>query len=95
MRKINWKVRLKNPLFLFQVGIAIFVPIMGYAGITAQDITSWVTLGRLITDALSNPYVLSLVAVSVYNAIADPTTQGLGDSKLALTYSEPRKTDDE
>lgn len=89
--KINWKVRFKNPLFWAQIVVAIFVPILTYAGLTAQDITSWAILLDLIVDAVSNPYVLIMVAVSVYNTIPDPTTNGLSDSKQALTYSQPKK----
>jgi phi LC3 family holin len=40
--------------------------------------------------ALSNPYCLFLVVVSVINAINDPTTKGLKDSMQALTYNEPK-----
>ncbi|GEQ32146.1 hypothetical protein B795N_00280 [Marinilactibacillus psychrotolerans] len=90
MNKINWKVRFKNPQFIAQIAISIFVPILGYAGLTAQDLTSWAILLDLIIDAISNPYVLMIVAVSVYNAIQDPTTAGIGDSRQALTYNKPK-----
>lgn len=90
MKKINWKVRFKNPQFIAQIIISIFVPILGYAGLTAQDLTSWAILLDLIIDAISNPYVLMIVAVSVYNAIQDPTTSGIGDSRQALTYNKPK-----
>lgn len=93
MKKINWKVRFKNPQFIAQIIISIFVPILGYAGLTAQDLTSWAILLQLIIDAISNPYVLMIVIVSVYNAIQDPTTAGFTDSKQALTYTKPRKDD--
>ena len=89
--KINWKIRFKNPQFIAQLIVAIFIPILTYAGITAQDITSWAILLELIIDALSNPYVLLMVVVSVYNAVVDPTTTGLSDSQQALTYSAPKK----
>lgn len=91
MKNINWKVRIKNPQFIAQIVISIFVPILGYAGLTAQDLTSWAILLDLIIDAISNPYVLMIVAVSVYNAIQDPTTAGITDSMQALTYDKPRK----
>lgn len=93
MKKINWKVRFKNPQFIAQVVIAIFVPVLTYAGLTAQDITSWDILLNLIIDALSNPYVLVMVVVSIYNAVNDPTVVGIKDSKQALTYEKPRKDD--
>ena len=37
---INWKVRIKNPVFIAQMVIAILTPILAYAGLTAQDITT-------------------------------------------------------
>ena len=46
-------------------------------------------LGNVLLQAVSNPYVLMLVIVSVYNAIVDPTTTGITDSSNALTYTEP------
>ena len=58
---INWKVRMRNPMFWAQI----------------------------LLKAVSSPYILSLVIVSVYNAITDPTTTGFTDSKRALTYDTP------
>ena len=89
--KINLKVRLKNPVFIAQIILAILTPILAYAGLTMQDITTWKALGDLIMNALSNPYVLSLAGVSVWNAINDPTTKGIGDSANALLYNKPNK----
>jgi phi LC3 family holin len=77
--KIDWKARLKNPLFLVQLFLAIFVPILGYFGLTAKDLTTWKSVLDLIVNALSNPYVVSLIVVSLWNAINDPTSKGLGD----------------
>lgn len=82
--KINWKVRFKNPLFVAQLGMSILVPILAYAGLTVQDLTTWKALGDLLLSAFSNPYVLGLVAISVYNAVLDPTTKGLNDSLNVL-----------
>ena len=86
---INWKVRFKNPMFYAQLIIAVLTPILAYMGITAQDLTSWGALGGVLFEAIKNPYVLMLVVVSVYNAIIDPTSTGITDSKNALTYSTP------
>ena len=58
-------------------------------GITAEDLSSWQTLGNVLLQALSNPYVLVLVIASVYNAVVDPTTRGISDSKRAQSYEEP------
>lgn len=91
--KINWKVRVKNPLWWVQIGLAVLTPILAYAGITASDVTTWATLGDLLLGAISNPYVLGLVAVSVWNACNDPTVAGLGDSEQALTYTTPKESE--
>lgn len=88
---MNWKVRFKNPVFWAQLILAILTPILAYAGLTAQDLTSWPALGNLLFSAISNPYVLALVAVSVWNAVNDPTTAGVTDSENAKTYDEPKK----
>lgn len=87
--KINWKVRFKNPVFIAQLVLSIITPILAYVGMSASDITSWTILGQLLIGAISNPYVLGLVAVSVWNCINDPTTEGISDSERALTYEKP------
>lgn len=38
----------------------------------------------------SGDRVLSLVAVSVWNTLNDPTTKGLGDSERAKSYTDPQ-----
>ena len=88
---MNWKVRFKNPLFIAQMILAVLTPILAYAGLTVKDLTTWQALGDLLMGALSNPYVLGLVVVSVFNAVTDPTTSGVKDSDQALTYTEPKK----
>lgn len=89
--KLNLKVRFKNPVFIVQIILAILTPVLAYAGLTVQDITSWKALGELIVGAISNPYVLGLAVVSVWNAVNDPTTAGISDSYNALAYTEPKE----
>lgn len=87
---MNLKVRFKNPVFIVQLILAILTPILAYAGLTMQDLTTWKTLGELLLNALGNPYVLGLIAVSVWNALNDPTTAGITDSAQALEYDAPK-----
>lgn len=89
MMNINWKIRFKNPMFWVQVIISIFTPILAYMGLTVQDLTSWGTILSALNLAVTNPYVLVLVLISLYNAVIDPTTTGITDSAKALTYNEP------
>ena len=86
---INWKVRVKNPIFWVQVAVAIVLPILAYLGLSWDDMTSWAALGGIFLEAIKNPVILVSVVVSVWNAINDPTTKGLGDSARALGYEQP------
>lgn len=89
--KINWKVRFKNPVFIANLVIAIMLPILTAMGVRWEDMTTWAALGNLFVEAVKNPVVVVAVIVSVWNAINDPTTSGLSDSKTALTYKNPSK----
>ena len=88
---MNLKVRFRNPIFIAQFILAILTPILAYAGLTVQDLNSWQVLGKILLEALGNPYVLSLIAISVWNALNDPTTAGIKDSEQAMTYELPKK----
>lgn len=90
--KINWTVRLKNPVFWAELVAAIMLPILAHMGMNWEDMTSWVALGNLLLSAIQNPVIVVAVAVSVWNAVNDPTTAGISDSAQALTYTEPKKT---
>lgn len=81
MKRINLLIRFKNPIFIIQLILAVLTPILAYAGLKAEDLTTWDTLLKVLIDALGNPYVLSLVFVSVWNAINDPTTPGIADNR--------------
>lgn len=89
--KINWKVRIKNPHWWGQIALAVIMPVLGYFGMTGADITTWSILWETLLRALSNPYVIGMAIVCAYNAINDPTTAGIGDSKQALTYNAPKQ----
>lgn len=86
---INWKVRFKNPVFWVQIIVAVVLPILAYLGLSWDDMTSWEALGGIFIEAVKNPVILVSVVVSVWNAINDPTTKGLNDSFMAMTYDEP------
>ena len=91
---MNWKIRIKNPSFWVSVVIAIVTPVLAYFGLTAQDMTSWSAIWDVIVQAVSNPYVLLMAAVSVYKAVVDPTTTGVTDSSRALQYDTPNNIKD-
>ena len=89
---INWKVRFnrKNIVFLAQVAISVCVPVLTYFGLQASDLTTWGAVWNTFVQAISNPYVVIMALVSLFNAVTDPTTKGVSDSKDALTYDQPK-----
>ena len=89
--KINWKVRFKNPIFWVQVVVAVILPMLANLGLAWDDMTTWAALGDVLLESIKNPVIVVAVIVSVWNAVNDPTTAGLGDSSQALTYEEPKK----
>ena len=80
--KINWKVRLKNKLWLgsFLSLIVSFVYSMLSLFDVFPDLTENTVL-ELLNQILT---FLGLIGVLV-----DPTTAGFGDSERAMAYEEP------
>ena len=85
---INWKVRFKNPVFwttVIPAGVGFVYCFLGALG---------------IVPALSENMVLNLAsavitALTVVGVLVDPTTKGLDDSSMAMTYKAPREDDTE
>lgn len=88
--KINWKVRLKNPVFWVGIITTVTLTIFAQLGISAEDLTTWGALFDALLMAVKNPVVVVAVVTSVFNAVIDPTTAGICDSKDALTYQKPK-----
>ena len=87
--KINWKVRLCNPVFWAEVAAAVVLPILAQLGLSWEDMDSWAVLWEALMAAVKSPVILTAVAVSVWNAVNDPTTRGISDSDRAMSYHEP------
>ena len=85
--KINIPVRFKNPWFWIGVGGVLLTAL----GIEPQMLTSWEALRTAVMDVLGNPVLLGSAAVALLGQFIDPTTAGVGDSNLAMTYTEPKK----
>lgn len=88
--KINWKVRFKNPVFIFQLVLTALAPILAYTGLSWEGLTTWKSVGELFVQAYTNPYLLVLVLVALYNQMTDPTTRGHSDSPQAMNYDNPK-----
>ena len=85
--KINIPVRLKNPWFW----VGLIGIILTAMGVSPEMLTSWGILWENIKALLTNPFMLGSVALSILGVFVDPTTNGVGDSKQALTYTKPKK----
>lgn len=94
MTTINWKVRFKNPMFWAQVAAAILSPVLVGLGLQWEDMTSWAALWQALCAAVGNPVLLVAALASLWACITDPTTEGLGDSQQALTYTTPKSKDE-
>lgn len=80
---INWKVRIKNPVFWVTV-IPSIVSLI-YLVLAAFGITPSITENVFI-DAL-----LALIgALTTVGVLVDPTTKGVSDSAQAMTYDKPK-----
>ncbi len=80
--KINWKVRLKNPVFWLTVipaVIALVYTILGLFGVVPT----------ISEDTIVNAVTAIISALTTVGVLIDPTTKGVGDSDRALTYEEP------
>ena len=88
---INWKVRIKNPVFWAQLAAAIVIPVLTGLGLQWGDMTTWAAFGDTLVKAVSNPVIVVSVIVSLWGIVNDPTTKGLSDSTQALTYNKPRE----
>lgn len=89
---LNLKVRFnkKNILFITQVIVSVVIPVLTYFGLQASDLTTWSKVWETFMQAISNPYVVVMAIVSLFNAVTDPTTKGISDSTSALSYTQPK-----
>lgn len=83
---INWKVRIKNKNFWISLIPAVLLLAQVVAAVFGYNLE----LGELGDKLLA--VVNALFAVmTILGIVTDPTTEGLSDSNLALTYDEPKK----
>jgi phi LC3 family holin len=86
--KVNIKVRMKNPWFW----VGLLGVIFAAMGVEPAMLTSWALVWESIVDLVTNPFMLFSVAFAVLGIFVDPTTAGVGDSDLAMTYTKPNST---
>lgn len=86
MNKINWKVRIKNPVFwttIIPAVVACVYTVLGAFGVVPA----------LTENMVLNIASAVITALTVLGVLVDPTTKGLSDSHMAMTYKAPRADD--
>ena len=84
--KINFLARAKNKLFWMTLIPALFLLVQMVAAIFGFNFDLSELQGRVVAavDAL-------FAVLVILGVVVDPTTEGLGDSAQAMTYTEPKK----
>ena len=84
---INWKVRIKNKTFWLSLipALLLFAQAVGAMFGLSLDLTE---LGQKLLAVVNTLFAV----LAILGVVADPTTEGVGDSARALTYDSPKKT---
>ena len=87
---INWKVRIKSKAFWLALIPAVLLLIQTVAAVFGFTFDFDALQGRLL-DVVNVVFLL----LTILGVVVDPTTAGIGDSALAMTYEEPRVSGDD
>lgn len=82
---INWQVRLKNKSFWLALIPAVLLLIQVVAAVFGFELDLG-DLGNRILDVVNALFAV----LAILGVVTDPTTEGVGDSEQALTYTKPK-----
>lgn len=85
---INWKVRIKNKVFWLTFIPALLLLIQAIAAVFGYSL-DFTDLQQKIINVVEALFAV----LAILGIVADPTTAGVGDSNLAMTYQKPKKDD--
>ena len=88
--KINWTVRVKNKAFWIAIIPAVLLLAQQVCALFGVNLDVAGLSEQLIAIAGTVFAILALLGV-----VVDPTTDGVSDSKQAMTYTKPKKEGDE
>lgn len=83
---INWKVRLKNKNFWLTIIPALLLVIQTVASVFGFKI-DFGDLGNKLLAVVNAVFAV----LAILGIVTDPTTEGISDSTLAMTYEEPKR----
>ena len=84
MKEINWMVRIKNKIFWIALIPAVLLLVQTVCSVFGIELDFGSLQEKLIAVVNALFAVLAILGI-----VADPTTEGLYDSKRAMTYEEP------
>lgn len=84
--KINWIVRIKNKNFWLTVIPAVLLLVQVVAAVFGFTLDLGDLGNKLLAVVNAAFTVLSIMGI-----ITDPTTKGISDSELAMTYIKPKE----
>ncbi len=90
MKNINWGVRFKNKTFWATVIPALCLVISTAANVFGIEIDL-----SSVQEEIVNLIFAIFALLSAVGVVTDHTTEGFGDSELAMTYEEPKKNIEE
>ncbi|MBR6646528.1 MAG: phage holin, partial [Clostridia bacterium] len=83
-KNINWKVRFRNPIFWSTIIPAV-------TGFVYTVLGAFGTVPAVAEDTVLNMIFMLISMLTTLGVLVDPTTSGVADSRLAMTYEKPRK----
>jgi len=83
---INWTVRIKNKLFWLALIPAVLLLVTSVAAVFGYKL-DFTVLGEKLAAVVEA--VFSVLAI--LGIVVDPTTEGVKDSRLAMTYEQPKE----
>lgn len=83
---INWKVRLRNKNFWITIIPALLLLAQVVASVFGYTLDLGELGGKLLAVVNAVFAVLTILGI-----VTDPTTEGVSDSALAMTYKTPKK----
>lgn len=86
--KINWTVRMKNKNFWIAFVPALLLLVQVVASVFGYSLD----LGELGNKLLAVVNA-AFAVLSILGIVTDPTTKGISDSDLAMTYKKPKDGD--
>ena len=81
---INWEVRIKNKAFWLALIPAVLLVVQVFAALFGFEFETDAIVTKLLACANAVFALLTVLGI-----VTDPTTEGIGDSKRAMTYCTP------